>query len=86
MKHFRSCQNWMKEKRKSFNNKTCLIIKLELHSNFTLNVHVVTNSFTLLLRSDLLQTMQHITVKYILYDNNFCRVTFDKQLGISNFD
>ena len=39
----------------------------------------------LLLRSDL-QTIQHITVKDILDDNIFYRVTFNKQLVISNFD
>ena len=39
----------------------------------------------LLLRNDL-QMIQHITVKDILDDNNLYRVTFSKQLGISNFD
>ena len=39
----------------------------------------------LLLRSDL-QMIQHITVKDILDGNNLHRVTFSKQLGISNFD
>ena len=33
-----------------------------------------------------LQTIQHITVKDILDDNIFYRVTFNKRLGISNFD
>ena len=32
----------------------------ELHSKFTLDIHIVTNSFMLLLGSDL-QTIQHIT-------------------------
>ena len=53
--------------------------------NLLLDIHIVTNSFTLLLRSDL-QTIQHITVKDILDDNIFYRVTFNKRLGISNFD
>ena len=57
----------------------------ELHSKFTLDIHIVTNSFTLLLRSDL-QTIQHITVKDILDDNIFYIVTFNKRVGISNFD
>ena len=30
--------------------------------------------------------MQQITVKYVLNDNNIYRVTFNKKLGISNFD
>ena len=32
----------------------------ELHSKFTLDIHIATNSFALLLGSDL-QTMQHMT-------------------------
>ena len=42
----------------------------ELHSKFTLNIHVIAYSFPLLLRSDL-ETIQHITVKDILDDNIF---------------
>ena len=45
-----------------------------------MNSHIVINSFTLL------RTIQHITVKVILADNIFYSVTFNKQLGISNFD
>ena len=30
--------------------------------------------------------MQHVTVKYALNGNNIYRVTFNKQLGISDFD
>ena len=56
-----------------------------MHSKFTLNIHIVTNGFTPLLRSDL-QTIQHLTAKDILDDKMFYRVTFNKQLGISNFD
>ena len=37
---------------------------------FILNIHIITNSFTLLLRGDL-QTIQHITVKDTVDDNNF---------------
>ena len=56
----------------------------ELHSKYILNIHIVTNSFTLFLCSDL-QTIQHITVKDMLDDNNFYREAFSKQLGISKF-
>ena len=43
------------------------------------------HSFTLLMCGDL-QTIKHIAVKYILDDYNFYKVTFSKQLKISNFD
>ena len=56
----------------------------ELHIKFTLDIHIVTNTFKLLLSSDL-QTIQHVTVKAILDDSNFDRVTLNKQLGIPNF-
>ena len=36
--------------------------------NLLSNIHIVTNSFTLLLRNDI-QMIQHITVKHILDDN-----------------
>ena len=49
------------------------------------DIHIVTNSFALLLRGDL-QAIQHITGKDLLDDNMFYRVTFSNQLGISNFD
>ena len=55
----------------------------ELHSKF-FDIHIVTNSFTLLLPSDL-QTIQRITVKDVFSDNIY-RVTFNKQSRISNFD
>ena len=52
--------------------------RVELYNQRVMNldIHIVTNSFTLLLRSDL-QTIQHITVRDILDDNIFYRVTFN---------
>ena len=49
------------------------------------NTHIVTNSFTLLLCTNL-QKIQHVTVKDIHDVNIFYRGTFNKQLGIPNFD
>ena len=51
---------------------------LQDNCKFTLDIHIVTNSFAPLLRSDL-QKIQNITLKYILDDNNLCRATFSKQ-------
>ena len=67
--------------------------RIELHNqrvmNYTGNllrdIDIVINILALLLRSDR-QTIQHITVKYILEDNHFYRVKFNKPLGILNFD
>ena len=52
--------------------------RVELYNQRVMNldIHIVANSFTLLLRSDL-QTIQHITVRDILDDNIFYRVTFN---------
>ena len=61
------------------------IIRSSQHSKFALDIRIVTNSFTLPLRSDL-QTIQHITVKDILDENIFYSVTPDNRLQISNFD
>ena len=57
----------------------------ELHSKFTLDIHIIASSFTLFLRSDL-QKIQHITVKDIPDEKFVYRVTFNTRLGISNFD
>ena len=57
----------------------------ELHSKFTLDIHIIASSFMLFLRSDL-QTIQHITVKDIPDEKVFYRLTFNTRLGILNFE
>ena len=67
--------------------------RVELHNqrvmNYTENllrdIDIVINILALILRSHR-QTIQHVTVKYILNDNHFYRVKFNKPLGILNFD
>ena len=67
--------------------------RVELHNHRVMNytgnllrdINTVVNILALNLRSDR-ETIQDITVKYILEDNHFYRITFYKQLGILNFD
>ena len=63
------------------------MLRITQHSKFALDIRIriVTNTFTLPLRS-YLQTIQHITVKDILDENIFYKVTSNNRLQISNFD
>ena len=57
-----------------------------IFSKFTLIIHIVTNIFMLCLPREYSDDTTYNCNRYtLLDDNNFYRVTFKMQLGISNF-